>query len=179
MNVLARLEYELAYYDSAVHCFNHYTTRIPPKRSKDWVYKLVPEALLKKNIDRIFAFAPNRRKFGSYEAPPHSTELYVTFWFRKVVEKIHLTSMLGEKSISFLLRQYLPFYQKGVRDGLIARCLKGPWRRMPKQHYWGRITGLWITKDPHLLKSKEFCLDSSANIYCLFFRGFRGPHRTG
>ena len=26
----ARLEYELAYYDSAVHRFNHYTTRTPP-----------------------------------------------------------------------------------------------------------------------------------------------------
>ena len=27
VNVIARLEYELAYYDSAVHRFNHYTTR--------------------------------------------------------------------------------------------------------------------------------------------------------
>ena len=30
MNVIARLEYELAYNDSAVHRFNHYTTRTPP-----------------------------------------------------------------------------------------------------------------------------------------------------
>ena len=30
MNVIARLEYELAYYDSTVHRFNHYTTRTPP-----------------------------------------------------------------------------------------------------------------------------------------------------
>ena len=30
MNVIARLEYELAYYDSAIHRFNHYTTRTPP-----------------------------------------------------------------------------------------------------------------------------------------------------
>ena len=29
MNVIARLEYELAFYDSAVHRFNHYTTRTP------------------------------------------------------------------------------------------------------------------------------------------------------
>ena len=29
VNVIARLEYELAYYDSAVHHFNHYTTRTP------------------------------------------------------------------------------------------------------------------------------------------------------
>ena len=29
MNAIARLEYELAYYDSAIHRFNHYTTRTP------------------------------------------------------------------------------------------------------------------------------------------------------
>ena len=29
VNVIARLENELAYYDSAVHRFNHYTTRTP------------------------------------------------------------------------------------------------------------------------------------------------------
>ena len=30
VNVIARLAYELAYYDSAVHRFIHYTTRTPP-----------------------------------------------------------------------------------------------------------------------------------------------------
>ena len=29
VNVIVRLEYELAYYDFAVHRFNHYTTRTP------------------------------------------------------------------------------------------------------------------------------------------------------
>ena len=29
VNVIAQLEYELAYYNSAVHRFNHYTTRTP------------------------------------------------------------------------------------------------------------------------------------------------------
>ena len=29
-NVIVRLEYELTYYDFAVHRFNHYTTRTPP-----------------------------------------------------------------------------------------------------------------------------------------------------
>ena len=40
MNVTARLEYELANYDSAVHRFNHYTTRTPPLnfQSVFWVY---------------------------------------------------------------------------------------------------------------------------------------------
>ena len=32
MNIIARLEYELAYYDSAVHRFNHYPTRTPHKQ---------------------------------------------------------------------------------------------------------------------------------------------------
>ena len=31
VNIIARLENELAYYDSAVHRFNHYTTRTPPQ----------------------------------------------------------------------------------------------------------------------------------------------------
>ena len=35
MNVIARLDYELAYYDSAVHRFNHYTTRTPPDYERD------------------------------------------------------------------------------------------------------------------------------------------------
>ena len=30
MNIIVRLEYELTYYDSAVHRFNHYTTRTQP-----------------------------------------------------------------------------------------------------------------------------------------------------
>ena len=30
VNVIAQLEYELTYYDSAVHRFNPYTTRTPP-----------------------------------------------------------------------------------------------------------------------------------------------------
>ena len=35
MNVIARLEDELAYYDSVVHRFNHYTTRTPPSKILD------------------------------------------------------------------------------------------------------------------------------------------------
>ena len=40
MNVIARLEYELAYYDSAVHRFNHYTTRTPASEGEALVQKL-------------------------------------------------------------------------------------------------------------------------------------------
>ena len=34
VNAIARLEYELAHYDSAVHRFNHYTTRTPEDRHR-------------------------------------------------------------------------------------------------------------------------------------------------
>ena len=30
VNVIARVEVELAYYDSGVHRFNHYATKTPP-----------------------------------------------------------------------------------------------------------------------------------------------------
>ena len=30
VNIIARLGYKLAYYNSTVHCFNHYTMRKPP-----------------------------------------------------------------------------------------------------------------------------------------------------
>ena len=33
VNVIERLEFELAYYDSGVRRFNHYTTRTPPSLS--------------------------------------------------------------------------------------------------------------------------------------------------
>ena len=35
MNVIAWLEYELAFYDSAVHRFNHYTTRTPQEEEEE------------------------------------------------------------------------------------------------------------------------------------------------
>ena len=44
VNVIARLEYELAYYDSAVHRFNHYTTRTTPRGHLikfHWKYRLI------------------------------------------------------------------------------------------------------------------------------------------
>ena len=48
MNVIARLEYEVAYYDSAVHRFNHYTTRTPPLRHVQvFSYKISPVCRLR------------------------------------------------------------------------------------------------------------------------------------
>ena len=47
LNVIARLEYELAYYDFAVHRFNHYITRTPPKTVQCFrnVYNTVMECV--------------------------------------------------------------------------------------------------------------------------------------
>ena len=53
MNVIARLEYELAYYDSAVHRFNHYITRIPPSRNER-MHKAWMVARLKTRVNQKF-----------------------------------------------------------------------------------------------------------------------------
>ena len=42
VNVIAQLGYELAYYDSAVHRFNHYTMRTPPVK---FVFNVTQEDL--------------------------------------------------------------------------------------------------------------------------------------
>ena len=48
VNVIAQLEFELAYYDSAFQRFNHYTTKIPPHSScisyvvnLEWMYVVI------------------------------------------------------------------------------------------------------------------------------------------
>ena len=44
VNIIAQLENELAYYDSAVHRFNHYTTRTPPEgRERNFTVKSLLE----------------------------------------------------------------------------------------------------------------------------------------
>ena len=60
VNVIARLEYELAYYDSAVHRFNHYTTRTPPKkRSRRYPAKTITDADYADDI-ALLANTPNQ-----------------------------------------------------------------------------------------------------------------------
>ena len=38
MNIIARLEFELAYYDSTIQRLNHYTTKTPTKT--EWINKI-------------------------------------------------------------------------------------------------------------------------------------------
>ena len=41
VNIIARLEFELAYYDSVVQRFNHYATRTPPSHTIRWTQVLL------------------------------------------------------------------------------------------------------------------------------------------
>ena len=57
MNVIARLEFELAYYDITVQRFNHYTTRTPPninekifKRANCWLQLFIVTVLYRYTI---------------------------------------------------------------------------------------------------------------------------------
>ena len=47
---MARLKYELAYYDSAVHRFNHYTTRTPPSTSQ---FTIVVEHIVYNTVSEV------------------------------------------------------------------------------------------------------------------------------
>ena len=59
MNIIARLEYELAYYDSAVHRFNHYTTRTPLIKVEGTPAKTITDADYADDI-AILANTPNQ-----------------------------------------------------------------------------------------------------------------------
>ena len=72
VNVIERLEYELAYYDSVVHRFNHYTTRITPGRQS---LRKKRECLLSLNIISV-------------EFPKHIFYLWSFYAFSTVMTKI-------------------------------------------------------------------------------------------
>ena len=65
MNVIAQLEYELAYYDSAVHLFNHYTTRTPLVNWRDCIFFLIIQDHIRQKSRMILDFGwsvqPNPR----------------------------------------------------------------------------------------------------------------------
>ena len=74
MNVTARLEYELAYYDSAVHHFNHYATRTPgqmsvfeTKKLCDTIQKKKKKTTTKNKIEKKNAKKKKNNKFLLYK----------------------------------------------------------------------------------------------------------------
>ena len=84
MNIIAWLEYELAYYDSAVHRFNHYTTRTPPDLLLGsphtwWAQKcLGPNWHSPKKRRQTINQASPRRVRGWVTAPRSSRKLFLS-----------------------------------------------------------------------------------------------------
>ena len=60
VNVKAQLEFVLAYYDSAVHRFNHYTTSPPPSEESGSGYK----RKLKKKKKKVYEKADYLRSIN-------------------------------------------------------------------------------------------------------------------
>ena len=80
MNVIARLEYELAYYDSAVHRFNHWHHEDAPwnkcvKLFCDWFYLLFLHVLVKKTAENNFCL-------DTFSTITYAfvLEINITFW---------------------------------------------------------------------------------------------------
>ena len=73
MNVIARLEYELAYYDSAVHHFNHYTTRTP------YLVEVVREFRKRFSLERPALFKSGQWHFYQDNAPVHNSILVTDY----------------------------------------------------------------------------------------------------
>ena len=73
MNVIAWLEYELAYYDSAVHRFNHYTTRTP-SQEKVTVRERWP---LSEKLGPVGPEARSASATGWVSAPGSCVEIFV------------------------------------------------------------------------------------------------------
>ena len=65
VNLIARLEFELAYYDSAVQRFNHYTTKTPPRSIVEYPQYPSTEdtvcVLKTSKLDKIFCRNPYTR----------------------------------------------------------------------------------------------------------------------
>ena len=110
MNVIARLEYELAYYDSAAHRFNHYTTRTPPTAGK-------PAFPLPLNIMTTFPHPVNvmtvfRSPVNKMTSFPYSVNLMTTFPYpvNVVIAYPFLVNLpiSGEPCHSFLISYPLP-----------------------------------------------------------------------
>ena len=116
MNVITRLEYELAYYDSAVHRFNHYTTRTPPPAyeysyfkgtwsQKTWVKKKERNGKTTKRMvsekETILLMNQNSRCGPMLVTEPNVVWLLVAV----LVAIVFLATTLASK---FLLCQILP-----------------------------------------------------------------------
>ena len=100
VNVIARLEFELAYYDSAVHRFNHYTTRTP------WYYTCANFKLLIQT-DLINKFIQVQEIYFI-----HPGTLTVCYKFHESIQIYSHKFVLNDQC--FFLRQSFIFMHWGV-----------------------------------------------------------------
>ena len=118
MNVIARLEYGLAYNDSIVHRFNHYATRTPPQNvvrlSLYRSYKLVSACYSSSSsrVDRMeFSDSHSRHpSLGSFY-PGRSSRLHTVSaqsWYMQILTTCQLLCVYVQKSIKEHLYLYVP-----------------------------------------------------------------------
>ena len=99
MNIIAWLEYELTYYDSAVHRFNHYTTRTPLQwLIKIYIYIYIYHhhhhvmllAQISLTLSRHFSlsFIASDRSSGLHPISSHSCWMYVRAGRYETIEEM-------------------------------------------------------------------------------------------
>ena len=155
MNIIARPEYKLVYYDSTVRRFNHYTTRTPPPnhRMRKMSYNMKgikrDQVFLKirlirnrnKNLLKYFCCVPN---YNLSIVEKFFVDLLV--WGRMVIRCLSF----------FFLRVKLPCWRSGkdVVVFWVCRFLAESGRKVLK-------LGGWLCELPSIFSSL-----STSNIYC-------------
>ena len=95
VNVIARLEYELAYYNSAVHRFNHYTTRTPFNHNNAAVLMISTYTLISKSSSLFI------NPFAMVPSVPITNDINLTFMFHSFFSYLARSRYLSLHSFSF------------------------------------------------------------------------------
>ena len=161
MNVIARREYELAYYESSVHRFNHYTTRTPPL----WYYltniwedkgaHTFPKGICPK----VNVIARLENELASYESAVHrfnhNTTRAPPLWY-------YLTHSWEDKGVHTFPKGICPKVNEIARLEYELAYNESAFRRF--NHYttrtpplWYYLTNIWEDKGVHTFP-KGICL---------------------
>ena len=150
MNVIARLEYELAYYDSAVHRFNHYTTRrTPPNILSDNSYELLQyNTTQRSGFERrewfgIVSLFNEISSFVDYSIPSHpcsSTILplalgirrvhtFIKYFSPKVTVIARLESELAHYNLTV---HYVAYFTTGTTPNDFGKFINSSYHKIPR-----------------------------------------------
>ena len=124
MNVIARLEYELAYYDSAVHRLNHNTTRTLPTAltyalNNRYDRRMVPSFLICTQILSVVAGRSSKR--GWIHLNRRLTKMLDFFFRFRLILFLQVWKMIKFNIYSkylFMFRNYLGYLRSSKR----TRC---------------------------------------------------------